>query len=94
MAQMLHLGNKNCTAIIINVFKYLKEDCTKEEVVSNEDKISLDAFFFLNPPTRVWTAEWSPSSSFPLLFSLQSLTQFSQTLTLQMDSFLPDYNLS
>ena len=46
MAQMLHLGNKDCTEIIINVFKYLKEDCTKEEVVSNEDKISLDAFFF------------------------------------------------
>lgn len=46
---MLDLGNKGFKAVIINVFKNLKEKYAKEEVVLNENKISLDAgvFFFV-----------------------------------------------
>lgn len=55
---MLHLGNKDFKAVIINVFKNIKEKYAKEEVVLNENKISLDAglVFFFKPPTKMWTA--------------------------------------
>lgn len=57
---MLDLGNKDFKAVIINMFKNLKEKYAKEEVILNENKISLDAglllfcvCLFFNPPTKM-----------------------------------------